>query len=338
MQADRTYKPSAKRVREARERGATAQTLELTLAVGCLAGVTALWMVAGPALSRWKALFATVVREAQRDAGFGASLNVAAALMLDVLGPILIAIAAGACATACLQLGVLLAGGRIEPRLSRLDPALGLRAIIQSFPGAVGRAAAYTVLIAAVLLWTFHMSRPLIGASPIRSPREALESTSWFLGLFLLRASVVLCTAAVIHFVYRRWKWWRNLHMTRTEAKDELRESMGNEQARGRRLQVARELRAAFEAQPPDLYVTDSSELAVGVRYDRGAPLPTIVHIARGLQTSAALGAARARGLPVVVEPRVAALLAECSVGQVIPRHAYATVASALKQRDSSVR
>jgi type III secretion protein U len=230
--------------------------------------------------------------------------------------------------------GVVFALDPVKPQASRLNPAEGFRRIFSTRSFVMFLKAALKALILvgglAALLWSgaealFRL--PRCGADCVGEGLVAIAGplVGLALGLFIL--------SALIDIPLQDWLFRRDMRMTRSEAKRESRESLGDPQVRGARRRnriEAERSRAPLRNHTPTALVTDGEALAVALRYVAGeTEAPVIVGIARGARAGRMIRASS--GVRRVEDAGLAAaLFAQGTVGGYAPRALLEPVARAL--------
>jgi flagellar biosynthesis protein FlhB len=313
--AERTEKPTARKLRRARERGEVAQS---PLATGSLVllGVTAtVALGAGGAVTAWSELVRSLWA-APAPGPLDALGRAADAAAPFLAAPLAVAVGLGALGS-FLQVGPLSSAKPLAPDATRLDPGRGLARLFSGrrlaerlggLPLALG--------VAAVGLATLAQALPgLVARTDLGAARLASAGAGVVVA-FLARAGALLAVASVVAVAHRRWRWWREQHMTRRERRAEQRETEGEPLARRRRARVQRE-----RAMGPSVDEALARASLVVVGPDRGAVLewadrdaaPRLVLVARG----AALAHVRAGRAPAVSDAALAARLAAAPRGPV---------------------
>ncbi len=150
------------------------------------------------------------------------------------------------------------------------------------------------------------------------------------------KTAFALAILAILDFGFQKWKHEQDLMMTDQEIRDEIKNTQGDPQIKGRRRRVQRQLatqRLQSDVPKADVVVTNPTELAIAIQYDPLTMKAPIV-IAKG----ADLVAARIRkialehSVPIVErKPLAQALFKTVNIGQPIPIAEYAAVAEVLK-------
>ena len=92
------------------------------------------------------------------------------------------------------------------------------------------------------------------------------------------RMAMALLIIAAADWIYHRWKFERDIRMSKQEIKDESKNMDGDQAVKGRRRQLARKMiiqRIHRDVPKADVIVTNPTELAIALKYDpdgMGAP------------------------------------------------------------------
>lgn len=221
-------KLTPRRLSEARQRGQVARSADLTAAAAVLAGFGALAVVAGPLLEALTNMTAFLLAAQPIGAGPAEGLwaSAAPALLLAACVPAA-SLLAGLLANLA-QVGFLATVEPIRPDFSRLSPAAGLRQVFSIRAGA--RTLGTLLKLAAVTGVAVHTLRGEFAriASPIIGPAALaarVGSATWRVGV---RIGVVLLALAAADYLYQRWQHRRDLSVSASQARDELRRTEGD--------------------------------------------------------------------------------------------------------------
>jgi type III secretion protein U len=161
------------------------------------------------------------------------------------------------------------------------------------------------------------------------------------LGLMVISTLQPLAVTAVIAFVVigvldmplQRHLFLREMRMTRTEMKRELKDLQGDPHIRAARQRI-RFMMAAQQVRKGVRYaviVIAHEDRVVGIRYDREeAPVPLIVSKGRGQAGDEMLAEARRLGIPVVEDASLVDPLIGRALGDRIPEDTFTAVARLL--------
>jgi flagellar biosynthetic protein FlhB len=143
-----------------------------------------------------------------------------------------------------LQSGFLFLPNKLAPKFSRLNPIKGFQrlfsgeSIVQIVFGIV-KIACVVALVGAAF-WRDRETLANVGAASV-------AGIAAFSFEFLVRLALQLCAALVLFavgdYAWRRFRWERELRMTRQELQEEMREEVGDPQIKSKRRQIQRDRR-----------------------------------------------------------------------------------------------
>ncbi|TCZ63643.1 EscU/YscU/HrcU family type III secretion system export apparatus switch protein [Roseicella aquatilis] len=327
---DRTESPTARRLNQAREQGQVPLSREAlgfaTLLAATLAGILAL----PPAGLAWLHALRALLEAPHPDPAAVLDLLRGATLgLLPVAGAVaLVAI------LACLaQTGPLWRVETLLPDLSRLNPLSGLHRLLGPDGGIE---LLRTLLKLGVLGGALWLALDLSALrTALHQPAGALPGV---IGEGVLRLLLAVLGAfaaiAVLDVAVVRWRWLRQLRMSREELKEEMRDTEGDPQvkARLRRIRESRARKRMLAAVPnAAVVITNPTHYAVALSYQQGeTAAPRLV--AKGVDTMAARirAAAEEHGVPIVADPPLARALYRLEVDTEIPQEHWQAVAGVI--------
>jgi flagellar biosynthetic protein FlhB len=258
-----------------------------------------------------------------------------ALVLLAVAVPLFI----GAGIVAYAQIGL-----RVTPKATRWDPARlnpfrGISRIV-SVRGLVRALLAF----AKIVVITTTMAVIAWGELPRLAQLSGSELGPMLAGLgrVILRATVgaliAIVSIAIADFFFQRWQHERDLRMSRTEIKNELKNTEADPRLKARVRQVQREMarrRMMADVPKATVVVTNPTHYAVALRYERepGGRKRAPYVVAKGVDLVAQRIKEIARDANVLCYEDVAlarALHRECEIGDEIPETLYQAVASVL--------
>jgi flagellar biosynthetic protein FlhB len=222
---------------------------------------------------------------------------------------------------------------RIEPDLSRISPRQGLKRIF-GLPGLVEllKAVAKIAVIGGAVAFSLVVDRDLI----IDAMRTEPGLLPGLLLKLIIRLTSVVCIPVVIialvDLAWTRFKWRRDMRMSRQELKEEHKQSEGDPfvKARLRSLALDRSRKRMMAAVPnATLVIANPTHYAIALRYVReegGAPL--VLAKGKDLIALKIREIAEANAVPVLERPELArAMYDHVDVDQMIPSEFYRPVA-----------
>jgi flagellar biosynthesis protein FlhB len=333
-QDDRTEAASAKRLEEARRQGQIPMARDLAL-VASLTAVFAVLVAKGPAFR--DALVALVRASAgsvdrARPVELLPLLATPGALAaLTVLAAAVAAIAAGVVQTRggfWLELAMPDASRLFDPkRLTRLARREGLADL--------GAAVVKNLAIGGVLWLCLRAELLTLPHLLHADPGAALGSlfAPFRAGAAKIMAILVLIAGADLALT--RWRFGRQMRMSREELKREYRDDEGDPLIRARRKKKHRELvkgRVRVEVPRADVLLVNPTHIAIALRYRSGEDrAPRVTAKGKGAAAEAMRALAREHGIPIVEDVPLARLLwKRVRVGRNVPADTYKAVAAVL--------
>ncbi len=337
---EKTEQPSEKRLRDAREKGNVPRSKELSTVAVFGAAVAAL-LATGSSLSAraldWMrdAMTPDLGLLESPDMLFG---HVGSLLLgfLWILMPLLVVTLLACFLAPAVMGGFNFSGKALVPDFKKIDPLSGLKRIY----GADGLAELVKSLLRVVLVGgagvlfmgpSLHKLRTML-----QQPLEDAASDGLRFALWMLMATTgAMLLLALVDAPYQKWSWRRKLMMTRQEMREEMKESEGRPEVKGRIRQMQQQMsqRRMMEDVPTaDVIIVNPTHYAVALKYTGdGMRAPKVV--AKGIDEMAlrirAVGEQH-RVTLVSAPPLARVLYRDAQVGQEIPVKLYAAVAQIL--------
>ncbi len=341
--SERTEKPSAKKLRDAREKGQVPRSRELSVAAASLAVTIAFDYFGEALLQRLSGRMALgLATFADRPLRTLTPIELTSRLIADasglalVVGP-LVAVAAivGVGATVA-QSGWVISSTPLHIDWNRLNPATGLARLKPSQSGVdllkmIVGVATLTVLAYSVIRELVIDSPRLVWLAPVDA-----AASGWRRVITLLwRAGFALLTLAAADYALQRWRHWTSLKMTRQEVRDEARGEGGNPEVKARVRRIQREMsrrRMLGAVKTATVVITNPTHYAVALEYRREvSPAPRVVAKGKDHLAAKIRAAARDAGVPTIENVSLAqALYRGVEVGDTIPAELFGTVAEVL--------
>jgi flagellar biosynthetic protein FlhB len=339
MPGERTEQATQHRREQARKEGDILHSRELTGAAGTLAGVLVLGAFGGRLLLAWRDSFAGFL-----DLGSAAhwepsamtpTLYALRGLAVGILGPPAVVMAAVAAAS--LGIGVLQTGGvnfyvgAIGFNPDRINPVSNIKNLFSL--RAAARLAKSLVPAAFLAVFAFQRIARQLEIPPFSITRlEILGSDVYGL---LLAASWLLFGWSAIDYLVEWQSRESRLKMSREDMREEMKQTEGNPQIRGRIRNLqrqARRKRVKADVAKAAVVLTNPTHYAVALGFDFATmEAPRLVAKGRNLLAEEIKAEARWAGVPIVENPPLArSLYRSVEVGQPIPAELYAAVAAIL--------
>ncbi|MFQ3573136.1 MAG: flagellar biosynthesis protein FlhB [Thermodesulfovibrionales bacterium] len=234
-----------------------------------------------------------------------------------------------------LQTGFTFSLGSLTPNFSKLNPIGGisrlfsLNAFFEALKGVL------KVVVFGVVLYL--LLRNDIDSIPLLSDMDIKDIVSFGLEKIkklALIAALVLTIFAVIDFAYQKWHFSKEMRMTRSEVKEEMKQMEGDPHVRARIRSLQREMarkRMMQEVPKADVVITNPTHIAVAIRYDsKEMDAPKVVAKGANLIAERIKEIANQHKIPVFEDKPLARSLFKLEVGQEIPETLYKAVATIL--------
>lgn len=337
---EKTEQATPKRLEEARKKGQVARSRELNMAAIMIAG-SAFLFVAGPQLGEF---FIDLMKSRLSfDAGalrstdtMAAGLGEAGLNALGAFAPFLLL------ALIAAVLGGIALGGwsfsmsPMEPKLSKLDPIKGLKRVfgVRGLIETVKALAKALVVSSCGVAFLSYASDSILRLSV--TPYDAAAGAVGSLVMtMLLICSGSLILIAFIDVPFQLWNHAKQLRMTRKEIQDEMKETEGRPEVRGRiraLQQEAASRRMLQDVPDADVIVTNPTHFAVALKYDDGnMRAPIVLAKGKDFMSQRIREIAEENNIAFFEAPPLArALFWTTDIGAEIPAQLYLAVAQVL--------
>ena len=335
--SEKTEKPSAKRLRDARRKGQIPKSRLLSSSAVTLGGLLGFTAFAPEGFERLKAWTTQLLLEPGTSHGWEEGLWMVARLSGPALGGALVASLTVSVATVGFELNA----EHVMPKLERLSPAAGLKRLfsVRSFVEVAKALAVMGVVVA--LVWN-----EVEEAGPDALRAVWLEGAAGFSQLvgrlepLAMRLAWVLLLLGGADYALARRRHLRDLMMTREEVKREYKESEGDPHHKAQRKALHRQLAQGGPARgvrKATAVVVNPTHIAVALRYDsQECEAPYLVAKGHEADALALRREAQRRGIPVVRDIPLARSLIHYDVGEEIPEELYQAAAAVLRVAQES--
>lgn len=291
---EKTEEPTPRRIEKAREEGQVPRSRDLTTSAVLICGAVGLMAFGGYVAERIMVVLRfnfSISRERIFDpqsmfAHLAASFFDALVALLPIFAVLLIAAVAGPIALG----GFLFSSKSIAPKFSRMDPIAGFKRMF-SLKSLVelGKSIAKVLLVVGVAFLTLKMFQSQI----LGLGQEGLENgVAHSLRIDMWAMLLISCSTLVIAAVdvpFQLWEYTKNLRMSRQDIKDEMKDSEGKPEVKGRIRQLQREManrRMMANVPKADVVITNPTHFSVALRYDPDT-MDTPIVLAKGVDETA---------------------------------------------------
>jgi flagellar biosynthetic protein FlhB len=234
------------------------------------------------------------------------------------------------------QFGLLFSLKAITPSFAKLNPIQGLQRLFsKQIAVNLGKQILKLAAVAFILFMSVGSNLDLFAAAGQSTPAtfvfmlaSLIFSIGWKFGLMLV-------LVGLLDYAYMRWQFEDNLKMTKTEVKDEMRQSEGNPEAKGALKRKQREFarRRMMSSVPrATVVVTNPTHFAVALEWDEvKMDAPVVTAKGADLVALRIRKIAEENDVPIMENPPLARTLYErVELDQAIPPNLYAAVAQVI--------
>ena len=333
---DRTEPATQKHVDQARDAGNVPVSREAT-ALASLGAVVTILSYQMPEMAQHAVpiLRGFISRASDKALLGAASFRLAASGLADFVVPALLAAMIAGAAAVFVQTNFLLHLGALEPKISRLNPVAGLKRIFGpsgyvEFVKSVGKLACVTMAIWMAVAGDL----PGLLRLPFQDVHALMTIVIKLSFKILVVGLSVQAAVAAIDIGWVRFRYARNLRMSKQDIRDESKDTEGNPQVKAkiRRIRIVRaRKRMMSKVSTATVVITNPMHYAVALLYDRATnPAPCIV--AKGADEVAARirDVAQFHNVPLVANAPLARALYRLELDSEIPAEHYKAVAEVI--------
>ncbi|MBQ7972763.1 MAG: flagellar biosynthesis protein FlhB [Lachnospiraceae bacterium] len=343
---EKTEQATPKKLRDARREGQVAKSKELGLCVGLLSAFVLMKIWIGTLGTQFMSLFSAVYNRIPEFTGLVAgdvSIWNTMYLLREVMIQILIFLLP--------FLGVSLIFGflielyqvkwrpttkPLKPKFSKMDPLKGAK----KFFSLNSLIELLKAILKIVIIWTVVYStlKKEQGSLLILYEMPLEQAIALAGGIVIdlgIKISLVYAVLAIVDYFYQKWKFRKDMMMSKQEVKDEYKQSEGDPKIKGKirqRMMQASQRRMMQDLPKADVVITNPTHFAVAIKYDADLyDAPYVV--AKGCDHLAAKikEVAKENRVEIVENKPLARMLYHnVEIGGVIPPELYKAVADIL--------
>lgn len=337
---ERTEQPTPKRIKEAREKGQVARSTELSSVTVMLAAAASL-IALGPLMSsESREMFVWIFTNAPsfdlNAASVPGFLLQVSWMFVKMTAPVIIVLTITALAISYLQVGSLFSMQALEPKFDKLNIVNGIKNLVSAKSMMVAvRDVIKMVIIVVIAYYAVKKEVPvMVGFTDMAVSDIASAMTSITIKISF-KILIALAVIALLDFVYQKWIYTKGLRMSFQDIKEELKQTEGNPQIKGRIRAIQRDQarkRMMQDVPKADVVITNPTHIAVALKYDTDTmEAPTVLAKGERLIAEAIKKLAAESGVPIVEnKPLARALFKTVEVGMQIPGDLYKAVAEIL--------
>ena len=338
--AEKTEDPTERKLRNAREEGQVARSVELPAAAVTIGAILTLFFIGGYWIKQMAEIFASGFKFDRKTLDNPDLMVTAFAHQMGeaflLIVPVLLVTAVLAILSSGATGGYLFSLKNTLPKFSKLSLLSGFKRMFGANAAIELLKAILKFSLVTIVLWAL-VSRQMdpmmqLGQMAIE---PALAAAGWMIAESALWLSLSLLVIALIDAPYQKYSFIKRMRMTKQEVKDEMKDMEGQpevkQQIRRRQREMANN-RMIQKVQDADVVITNPEHFAVALSYDPtgdGAP----ILLAKGSDHMAARirEEAEKHGVEMFAAPPLArALYFSTEVDQSVPESLYLAVAQVI--------
>ena len=338
--AEKTEDPTERKLRNARDEGQVARSVELPAAAVTIGAILTLFFMGGYWIKQMAEIFASGFKFDRKTLDNPDLMVTAFAHQIGeaflLIVPVLLVTAVLAILSSGATGGYLFSLKNTLPKFSKLSFLSGFKRMFGTNAAVELLKAILKFSLVTIVLWAL-VSRQMdpmmqLGQMAIE---PALAAAGWMIAESALWLSLSLLVIALIDAPYQKYSFIKRMRMTKQEVKDEMKDMEGQpevkQQIRRRQREMANN-RMIQKVQDADVVITNPEHFAVALSYDPtgdGAP----ILLAKGSDHMAARirEEAEKHGVEMFAAPPLArALYFSTEVDQAVPETLYLAVAQVI--------
>ena len=335
---EKTEEPTAKKRADARKKGQVGRSQELNTAFVLLIGffsLKLLWDSIYLAIASYTTyVFANLNQPVDTENIVRLFIGIMEILAKTAL-PIMLFIMLIGLAVNFFQVGLNFNTEAIEFKLDKLNPINGFGRIFSKRSLVELAKSFFKILVIGFFLYRFIHEQ--IIAMPQFMFFDLTTSLALVAEIIFRMAFIVIgviMIMAVADYGYQNRQTTQDLKMTKQEVKDEMKQTEGDPQIKGKIRQKQRQMamaRMMKEVPKADVIITNPTHYAVALAYEKGMVAPTVLAKGQDLVAQRIKELGREARVPIVEnKPLARTLYAAVQVGDAVPQELYQAVAEVL--------
>jgi flagellar biosynthetic protein FlhB len=338
---EKTEKPTPRKRRDVRKKGEVARSRELPSVAVLLSAIITLtffgsYMYSHVQIILKGAFTHTAMNDLCIPEYFIIYAQETITRYLVIIGPLIAAVFLTAIFSNILQVGFMMSGELIKPKLSKLNPLKGFGKLLskQSFME-LFKTLLKLSIIGAVAYYTIRreiVNIPFIGEMDLKTICMYILSVTFKI---FIRCTLAMIILVVIDYAFQKWEFEKRIKMTKQEVKDEFKKTEGDPLVKSRIKNIQMEMarKRMMQAVPhADVVITNPTRLAVAIKYDSAAMnAPKL--LAKGAERIAKKikDLAEKHEIPIIENKELAqSLYMMVEIGQEVPPLLYQAIAEVL--------
>ena len=337
---EKTEEPTQRKKEESRKKGQVAKSAELSSVFVILAAFVALKTSGSYMYGKLAGYMRYIFGELNVRGDFSIEsiqwviLN-AGIVFLETVMPVLMAVLVVSVTVSFLQVGFNFAPELIMPQFSRLNPISGFGRIFSKRSVVELLKSLLKITIVGYFIYRYLREEtiriPALMMSELEASFAVLAAIIYDLAF---QIAMVILVLAILDYGYQWWEHMQNLKMSKQEVKEEMKQTEGNPQIKGKIREKQRAMamrRMMSEVPKADVVITNPTHFAVAIKYEAGMEAPAVIAKGSDFIAQRIREIAKENDVTIVEnKPLAQALFKNAEIGDLIPPDLYKAVAEVL--------
>ena len=335
---DKTARPTAKKRADAKKKGQVGRSTEISTAFVLLTGffvLKVLWENIYTSIANYTTYIFTHLNQPVDTENISRLFIGIMEILATTALPIMLAIMIIGLGVNFFQVGLNFNTEAIGFKLDKLNPINGFgrifskRSLVELFKSL------FKIAVIGYFLYTI-LSQQLLAMPQFIyfDLGTSLEQMSKIIFSMSFEVIGVIMLLGFLDYGYQKWQTTQDLKMSKQEVKDEMKQSEGDPQIKGKIKQKQRQMamsRMMQEVPKADVIVTNPTHFAVALQYHKGMQAPLVIAKGQDFVAQKIKKLAREASVPIVENrPLARALFASTNIGDAVPAELYQAVAEVL--------
>lgn len=339
--SEKTEQPTAKKLRDARNKGQVASSKDLVSGALMIVIFLFLWTISDFYYMQLKQVILLPTQLVYSGADFRYNLEQILygllILIINITAPLLLLVVIITVIAHIGQFGILLAFESLKPDLNKLNPAEGMKKIFSKKNLIELLKSLIKIILLALLL--YYVIRGHLG-DLIKLPQCGISCVPLMLGALMqdlvINAIFGFIIIAGADFAIQKFMFIKQMKMSKDEVKREYKEMEGDPRIKGKRRQLHQEMineNMVNSVKKSTVVITNPTRIAIALEYREGeTPLPLVRAKGENLIAKRIIAIAQQEGIPIMESvPLARALHEQSNIDQYIPAHLIQAVAEVLR-------
>lgn len=319
---EKTEDATTKKLSDARKEGQVARSQELTTSVGLMAFFLVLRIfvntIGSSFLERFKKSYELIERYAKEEFTISKGTSLVNDVGVDILlicMPVFIAGVVVAFGINILQVKWQITGKPLQPKLNKINPFSGFKRMFSRDKLMELIQSLIKILIIGIIVYNEFKDR--VKDLYILYQIGNLYEVVGYIGTIVInlgtKVSAVLLIIGLADFIYQKFKFKRDMRMSKQEIKDEFKQTEGDPQVKGmikQKMRQASQRRMMQRLPEADVVITNPTHFACAIKYDKEvSEAPILVAKGADYLASKIKEVAKENNIPIIENKPLARML-----------------------------